>query len=374
MRLTRLLVALVALAGCSIKELTIETTAGLLSQGSQSMADETDFELARAAIPGQLKTVDGLLVSAPENRTLLELAARGELEFSFGFLEDDLEKLADKGGPERRLASARASALYDRAFGHALRYLATFDPHIRDALTRSDAAFADAVKGLPKESVAGLTYGGMALASAINLDRADPARVADVPAARALLERAYALDPTFYFGGAAMSLGIMSAQTGHKDDARRYLHEAVDASGGRYLLTRLMMARTLLEGGERRAALHAVLEAPADALPHARLANEIAKRRALRDQRTLTVFRAAPRFFAVRPPQHSETTAVPCWQGACSGAPSRCAESTFVSPWPGLPPARAAAPLMTEPAPPLTRPPSRATRPARRSRPISRTC
>lgn len=280
------LAALLLATSCSVKKLTIKTSAELMRDGSVAFDAEPDAELARAAAPSQIKTLEGLLVSAPRDRTLLSMAARGCLEFAFGFLEDDLEEALPDRSHEARVAAARATAMYDRAFTYALRLLETYDGGLRAALVKGGPAFEARLARLPRESVAGLAYGGMALASAINLNRGDPARLADLPKARAMVERARALDPRFYYGGPAMTLGIIRVQLGDLAAARSYFVEAVAASGGQYLLPRVMMARILLVGtGDRREferVLESVLATPADAMPRARLANAIARRRAAR--------------------------------------------------------------------------------------------
>ncbi len=283
-----LLPILVLAGACSLKGLTIKTTAELLKEGSQATESEPDLEIARAAVPGQIETVEGLLVSAPDNRTLLELAASGDMQFAFGFLEDDVEVLAEskKDSADRRAATARAVALYDRAFEHAMVLLETYDPKIRAALSEGGTTWEAALGRLPGESVAALTYGGMALASAVNLDPDDPARLADLPKARAMLERAHAIDPRFYFGGPAMTLGIISAKLGDLERARRLFDEAIAVEDGKYLLPRVMKARVLdVARHDRRAFrsdLEDVLRAPRDAFKRAQLANQIARRRAAR--------------------------------------------------------------------------------------------
>lgn len=295
-KLAWLTAALLAIPACSIKTLTLNTTAEIMKEGSSAMESEPDLDLARSAVPGQIKTVEGFLVSAPRNRTLLEMAASGCMQYAFGFLEDDVEVLAltRKDAPERRAATARAIDLYDRALDHSLALLETFDPHIRAAFAEGGAVWEAAVGRLPAESVPGITFGGMALASAVNLGRTDPARLVDLPKARAMLERAHALDPTFYYGGAAMTLGIMTAALGDTKGSRQYFEEAIAVSRGQYLLPSVMRARTLLVATHDRAgfktALEGILMVPRDAFPRGRLANEIARRRAARyldDTKTL---------------------------------------------------------------------------------------
>ena len=281
------LVALL-MTGCSIRQLTIDTTADLVDEGSRAFDAEADVEIARSAAPGQIKQLEGLLVPAPRHRTLLAMAARALLEYTFGFVEEDLESLPEGDGAARRATIARATALYDRAFLYAVRHLETFDPRIRAAIAEGGARLEAAVTKLPKEALPGLAYGGMALASSVNINRGDPARVADLPRARALVERAYALDPKFYLGGPAMVLGMLAAQRGERERARAYFEEAIAVSGGKYLLPRVMRARTLLGEKAQEKELEGILAEPHDIYPEARLANEMARRRA---ERSLAKFR-----------------------------------------------------------------------------------
>jgi tetratricopeptide (TPR) repeat protein len=287
MRTTVLLLAFLLGPACSIKNITINTTASLMKEGGRAMEKESDLDVARAAAPGQIKSVEGILESAPTHRVLLEISARACLEYAFGFLEDDVESLtAAKDAGARQAQSARATQMYDRGFAYALRLLETYDAGIRAALERGGTAWETAVGKLPADAVPGLTFGGMALASAIGLNRSDPARLADLPKAKVLLERSRALDPRFNHGGASMTLGIIHAQLGDRDASRRYFVEAIDAAGEGYLLPRVAMAKFLLtqpkDRKERQALLEAVLSGARDASPENRLANEVARRRAAR--------------------------------------------------------------------------------------------
>src|SRR3979411_2024359 len=71
----------------------IGLAAPTLRDSLNALEQESDLEVARAAIPGQMLTLEGLLVSAPKQPILLELVARGWVEYAFGILEDDYESL-----------------------------------------------------------------------------------------------------------------------------------------------------------------------------------------------------------------------------------------------------------------------------------------
>jgi predicted anti-sigma-YlaC factor YlaD len=287
------LLGALSLGGCNLPELSVNLTAPVLAKAADHLSMESDVQLARDAAPASLKTADGFLASAPHNRTLLEVVARGYFEYTFGFVEDDLDALPDDEAHHARRddETKRATVFYDRAVDYALADLATFDKDIEAAAKKDIAGFEARLAKLPKAAVGGLLYGGMAWASSINLNRSDILRVGELPKAVAMVKRAYALDPTFYNGAAGMTLGLVSASQGKAmggdpDAAKKYFDAAVAATGGKFLLAKVMEARFLAVQLQDRALferlLNEVLATPADIMPSQRLPNELAKRRAKR--------------------------------------------------------------------------------------------
>ena len=273
--------------------MTVGMTAPVVKIASGAFNRESDIDFARDASPGQIKTAEGFLAADPENRMLLGVVAQGYVEYAFGFLEDELETLPDdpQHAAQRDKLAARATGLYDRSLEYAIQLLMQDDKHFRDAFNKDVASTDAEAKKLDKDSAPALLFCGLALASAINLNRNDVARVVDLPKAIALIKRAYALDPKFYNGGAAMTLGtIYSAQGkamgGDPDAAKKYFEEAIGASGGKYLLAKVMMARFYAVVIQDRAlfekTLKEVIDTPASVYPDFRLANELAHRRAKR--------------------------------------------------------------------------------------------
>jgi TRAP transporter TatT component family protein len=283
----------VALAGCDLKAFTVSTTAPVLKAAAESLPEEGDIQFARDAAPASLTTVAGFLVSAPKNRDLLAILAQGFTEYSFGFIEDDYESLPDdaKHANERDALAARATGLYDRAQGYAIRLLETDDKHFGE-MFRKDVASAEAeAKKLEKPQAPGLLFTGLALASAINLNRNDLARVVELPKAIAVIKRSHDLDPKFYNGGAAMTLGIIycsqgKAIGGDPDLGKKFFEEAIATTDGKYLMTKVMFARFFGVITQDRPlfekTLKEVIAAPHDLWPAQRLPNELAKRRAAR--------------------------------------------------------------------------------------------
>lgn len=287
------LAALTFAAGCDLRAFSVNLTAPVLYEAAKEFSYESDLVLAREAAGAQLKTADGFLASSPKNRLLLELLAKGYLEYVFGFIEDDLEQLPDdEAHHDQRVALiARATVLYDRALNFAMRDLATWDPNVIAAMKKDTTSFENELEKLPAAAAPALLYGGMAFASAINVNRGDIARVAELPKAIALVKRSHELDKTVYAGGAAMTLGLLAgsmpkALGGNPGESKRDFEESIALTSGKFLLARVMFAKFYAVQVQDRPlferTLKEVLATPADVMPSQRLANELAHRRAAR--------------------------------------------------------------------------------------------
>jgi hypothetical protein len=281
------------LAGCGdfMVNMTVDSTAPVLKRASASFDAESDVALAREALPGNLKTIDGFLAARPENADLLELTALGYVQYAFGFLEDDLEMLKSDD-PRRPALVARCTDLYDRAYDIGLRQVALDRAEVR-VIAREGRldALAPALSRVGKDAVPGLNWAGLALASSINLHRDDIGRVAELPRAMALLERAYQLDRGYYNYNAALSLAVIyssqaKAVGGDPDRARALFEEVIRQTGGRYLMAQVLYARyyatVTLDRPLYEKTLKQVLATPGSIWPEQRLANELARRRAAR--------------------------------------------------------------------------------------------
>jgi hypothetical protein len=285
--------AVTLVGGCNMNKLGANLTAPILQEASKSFAMENDLEFAREAAPGNLVTLVGFLYSTPENVHLLQTCAQGFAEYAFGFLEDDLEQLPDdeKHEAQRKHLAARATDLYDRALGFALRLIATEDKHFDDAFKKDVSSVEAEAKKLDKDSTAGLFYAGMALASGINLNRNDVGRVVDLPKAIAMIKRSYELDSKFHNSQAAMLLGVVYASQGkavggNPERSKKMFEEVFTATKGRYLMAKVLYARyyatVMLDRELFEKTLKEVLDAKRDIWPEQRLANELAKRKAAR--------------------------------------------------------------------------------------------
>lgn len=288
--------ASLASTGCKsfLNRFTVNSTAPVLKAGARALDEESDMQFARDAAPASLKTVETFLVTAPDNRDLLEVTAKGYAEFTFGFLEDDYEATGDNDEEARSKIAARATTFYDRAYNYALRICALDEERFPEAMKGDPAALEKLLKErfTSKEDVVGLHWAGLSMGSGINMNKDDMDRVADLPKVILLLERAHALDPSYAHYAPAIALGTVfasqgKAMGGDPDRAKKMFEEAIAGTNGQYLMAKALYARFYATVAQDRPlfekTLKEVLDANAAQLPaDLRLANELAKRRAAR--------------------------------------------------------------------------------------------
>jgi hypothetical protein len=286
--------ALVAMTGCNMTKLAVNTQAKVMEQASPVVEEQTDYEFARAAAPASLIQVEGLLRVQPEDERLLLLGARGFAAYSFAFIEDEKERAEQRGDLEQAdVERARARNMYLKAKGFGVRLLELKQPGFVAAMQRDPdtmqrflrAEFAD------PEDVPALFWTGYAWGSAIGVARDDPSLLADIPFASALVERSVELDERYYNAAGHVFLGVVDASRsksvgGDPEKGRQHFEKALALTERQALVVQLKYAETYAVQEQNRelflALLQEILSAPAPKKVHLSLANTIARRRAQR--------------------------------------------------------------------------------------------
>ncbi len=272
-----LLLAAVALAcsGCvSIDRYALRVTASMLERGRKAALEEPDYQLGRDAVASQLKLIETMLVTEPENLSLRRLAAEGFGGYAFLFVED--------------AEPNRAKGLYIRGRDHALAALSLKSVFI-GLKDKNSEDFEKALKWAKKEDVPDLFWAGFGWGGMINLSKDDASALADLPKVVLLMKRVYELNPAFNFGGADLFFGVYYGSRpamlgGDPAKAKVHFEWAHKITRGQYLMTHVLNARWYAVGVQDRELfrqlLTKVLESPSGDLPEARLTDEAAKRKA----------------------------------------------------------------------------------------------
>lgn len=280
------------LSGCSLQEITVNQTADVLWKGRTALESEPDAQFAREAMPASLKTLETFLESAPENRKLLRMLAKGYFSYSFAFLEEDIMRMRAAGasGEEIDQVMSRAVTHYLKSHRYGLRLLD--DEKFEKAATDLNLKKVKAQLGdMDEEDVPGLFWTAYGWGSAANLAQSNTDMVAALPIVDAIMKRVVELDADFFYSGAPLFFGVYYGSRppmfgGNPDLAKKYFEQAMKQDGEKNLMIPALYARfyATAPGVQDRELferlLNEVLEADAEKYPKLRLNNEVAKRRA----------------------------------------------------------------------------------------------
>ena len=300
MRLLALVVSTGLLGACSPQDLAVNSTSKVLAAAQPSLQQESDYDMARQAIPGALKTVEGFWVSGFGNsdaqKRLEKILTEGYCQYGTGFVEDDWEiaKFA-QDLPAIENGNTRATHVFTRCLNFSLKLLgARWQKEIFGTPEQVKKLLADTGKGHRFE----LMWAGAALGGLVNHNLEKIEMIALVPTVQQILERVVEIDEKNgapsnkahaalpYLALGMVHSGAPKSMGGHPDEAKAMFEKALALTDGKFLLARTMMAyRVGLQTNDEKFFhdnLVKVLETPPSVWPEQRLANEIAHRRARR--------------------------------------------------------------------------------------------
>jgi hypothetical protein len=273
------LAAIVAATACSPKQMALNRMASALASASTVYESDNDPEFVRLAAPSTLKTVEMLLKDAPANTQLLLTACRGFTQYSYAFLHVEAELRAPDASAAADLKS-RASRMYHRARGYCLRGLELRHRKLSLATLGDDPSAL--LKETTVEDVPWLYWTAASWGADLSLAPNQLARVTELAAVRALLNRARALDEKWDNGAIHEALiafdGLPPMLGGSAAAARADFERAMELSDRKSVFAYVAFAATMADPGEKRKLLEAAVAIDAATLTSRRLTNLIAQR------------------------------------------------------------------------------------------------
>ena len=229
-RLAILAAALILATGCA--SLVGHATQRLADNLGRAVLNAEDPATVRDGLPAYLLLLDGLIEGDPDNVGTLLAAARLNAAYAGNFTGTDAD---------------RAKRLSSRALNYAKRATCLEEAGLCAALEGNPDDFAVALQRVDERRI-GLVYAlAAAWAGQIQAHRDDWGAVADLPKVEALLQRVVAIDAHHDGGLALVYLGVLNslrpeAVGGNPERGRAYFQQAIDASGGRNLYAKTLMA------------------------------------------------------------------------------------------------------------------------------------
>ncbi|MGN6109352.1 MAG: TRAP transporter TatT component family protein [Kofleriaceae bacterium] len=296
MRLVLALATVVTLAtACDMGKFTVNTTSKVLLRAQPSLQMESDYELARTAIPGALKTVEGFWVVDPDNWRLIRILTEGYCQYGTAFVEDDWEVAKfNKDIDAIAYHNDRSTKIFTRCLNYALK---TLGSRWQKELFGTPEQVAKLLKDTSPSQRFSMMYAGVALGSIINHNLTNVEMIGYLPTVEAIIRHVIELDnknppPSLqhralpYIVLGMIHSGRPKAMGGRPDLAKEAFEKALELTNGRFLLARTMLGyRVGLANNDRHFfhdQLKQVLETAPSVWPEQRLANEVAHRKARR--------------------------------------------------------------------------------------------
>jgi hypothetical protein len=301
MRLALVLSSVVAvsLGGCGIGEkIAMKSTSKILAKAQPSMQMEADYELARTAIPGALKTVEGFWVAGPPDDAkarLERILTEGFCQYGTAFVEDDWEAAKFRQDVEAvEYHNSRSTNIFTRCLNYALVGLGK---RWQKEIFEAPEVVAKLVKDTGKGNRFQLLFAGTALGSLVNHNLHRVEMIGYLNTVQQMLERVLEMDKSglpankVHAALPHLALGMLhsgkaAAMGGQPELAKKHFEEALRITDNKFLLARTLMAYRIGMQTNDRKFFHdnlvQVLETAPSVWPEQRLANEVAHRKARR--------------------------------------------------------------------------------------------
>ena len=198
---------------------------------ANSIFEECDPELAKSSIPANLKMLEGILKSDPENRGILTALCMGFCGYSLLFVEE--------------VNPYRASDLYLRARDYGIKALGHKGKALRNIKSEKIKSLLKSIDGKEIEALLWTTISWNAW---INLNLDKPAALSQLGVSQACLERVIEIDADYMHGLPYILMGVsLSARPpmfgGDINKARHYFETALNLNNRKFFLTQFYFAR-----------------------------------------------------------------------------------------------------------------------------------
>jgi tetratricopeptide (TPR) repeat protein len=213
--------------------MVMRSSSSLLPRFSHAVLEECDPVLAEQAMPANLKLLEGLLKSDPQNPALLHSLCMGFCGYSLLFVEEKDPR--------------RAAALFLRARNYGLQALGKQGLLLADLKT-GDQEIRSILRSLDKIKMDSLVWATAAWINWINLNLDRPEALAQIGLAETCLKQCLETDDQYLYGLPNLLMGSTLAGRpallgGDLQRSKVYFEKAMAGSQGRFLLTYYYFAR-----------------------------------------------------------------------------------------------------------------------------------
>jgi hypothetical protein len=212
-------------SGCSIKS-------DMMTHLSNTIVNNDDLSMVEAGAPAYLLMIDSLISEDPDSKEMLSTAAQLYTAYADVFVTD----------------AQRSRKMVDKALNYATQAMCISNDDACDLKDKSFEEFQAIITSMDEDDLPYLFSLGNAWASWIMANTNDFNALADISRIEAIMLKVVLLDETYKEGAAFLYLGTLAtflppALGGKPEQGKIYFEKAIDLSGGKNLMVKVIFAK-----------------------------------------------------------------------------------------------------------------------------------
>ena len=244
----------------SIRRMGINSISPTLYQSGDAFIEEANWENFRSAIPANIKILEGLLKSSPNNEKILSLLTKSYAGQAFGVWETLYlgDVWAEKEGAFFRRQTVEA---YSQAVRYGMLYfekngvtLTDLHQHLRKP--QGIAKLLRRKIGKRSWDIEAIFFTAQSLAGLINLQKSNIALVGELSLAKELFDYACTLRPDIHFGACPLFYGSYEAGRpsmlgGNPEKGRKIFERSIKKYPENYLIRLAFIEHYIIPKGKK---------------------------------------------------------------------------------------------------------------------------
>ena len=212
-------------SGCSVKS-------NMMASLSDTIVNNDDLSMVEAGAPAYLLMIDSMISEDPDSKEMLSTAAQLYTSYADVFVTD----------------KQRSRKMVNKALNYANKAMCISNDHACGLKNEPFEKFQAIIASMDKGDLPYLFTLGNAWASWIMANTNNFNALADISRIEAIMLKAASLDETYKDGAAFLYLGTLStflppALGGKPEQGKLYFEKAIELSGGKNLMAKVMFAK-----------------------------------------------------------------------------------------------------------------------------------
>lgn len=204
-----------AFTSCSINKMAVGGASGLIYSASEGVLAESNYEIFKSGVAGNLVLIEGMLAQSPKNLNLLATLNKGYAGYAFAvnetqMYEEEWAELKSEAGKRQALLN------YTRSMDFGFRYLGDKGITLSDILSRANEPqgihlLLDKKLSEDKRDLEIVLFTAQSLAALVNLQKDNMGLVSQLPAAKGMFDWVCLKDPSINYGTCDIFYGAYEA-------------------------------------------------------------------------------------------------------------------------------------------------------------------